>query len=219
MSGSNPDVLVAGDGITGASAPTDQDRTESVATHHNDRANRDDRDDGLLARIADGDAGAFGRLMDRHVDRAFRLARQILGSRADAEDAVQEAFLKVWRRAEAWRPGEARFSTWLWRVVVNQCLDARRRPGFDPLDAIPEPPDPAPDAVAVLARREDRERLEAAMAELPERQRAALGLVYGAGASNQEAADALGISVGALEQLLVRAKRSLRDRLKEEAGS
>ncbi|WP_142850121.1 RNA polymerase sigma factor [Telmatospirillum sp. J64-1] len=177
---------------------------------------RDDADDRLLARIAEGDEAAFRTLMDRHLDRAFGLAQRILGSRSDAEDVVQDAFLKVWDRAESWRPGEAKFSTWLWRVVTNRCLDLHRRPRHEALEAVPEPQDPAEDVVSSIAAGQEERRLKAAMADLPERQRAALALIYETGLSNAQAAEVLGISVGALEQLLVRAKRSLRGRLQEE---
>ncbi|MGF1626488.1 MAG: sigma-70 family RNA polymerase sigma factor [Alphaproteobacteria bacterium] len=168
-----------------------------------------------MARIASGDGAAFGRLVDRHVDRALRLAQRMLGSRADAEDAVQEVFLKIWRKAETWRSGRAAFTTWLWRIVVNQCLDARRRPGAVSLDSVAEPIDEAPDQEAAMAAAQEDARVAAAVATLPERQQAALALIYGAGASNAEAAESLGLSVGAVEQLLVRARRSLRVQLVE----
>lgn len=179
-------------------------------------AARQDDDDDLMARIAAGDAGAFRRLMDRHVDAAYRLARQVTGSHAEAEDAVQSAFLKVWARAASWRPGGAKFSTWLWRVVLNQGIDTRRRPAAVPIDMVEEPADPRVDPVGVIADRQDRARLDRALAELPERQRSALALIYGAGASNAEAAEALGISIGALEQLLVRGRKALRERMTED---
>lgn len=175
--------------------------------------------DELLARIARGDRGAFAALSQRHVDRAFRVALRLLGSRADAEDVVQEAFIRTWTRAAEWRPGAARFSTWLHRVVVNLCLDLKRRPGHATLD--PELPvaDARPNAEAeVLTTERDRE-VAAAVAALPDRQRAAISLVYDGGLGNADAADALGISVGALEQLLVRARRTLRRELDAEEGA
>lgn len=179
---------------------------------------RDDEDDRLLARIAEGDEGAFAALMDRHVDRALGLARRIVGAPSDAEDVVQDAFLAVWNRAPAWRPGEAKFSTWLWRVVTNRSLDLIRRPRHADIADVAEPEDPAADALALIAAGQDARRLQAEVAALPERQRAALALVYETGVSNAQAADILGISTGALEQLLVRAKRTLRERLQEENG-
>lgn len=177
---------------------------------------REDEDDDLMAQVAGGDAGAFRRLMDRHVDGAYRLARRVAGSRADAEDVVQEAFLKVWSRAGSWKPGGARFSTWLWRVVLNQSLDSRPDRRQAPLEEAAEPRDMRPDAAEAIAGRQEEMLIERSIAGLPERQRAALSLIYGEGASNAEAAEALGISVGALEQLLVRAKKTLRERMKEE---
>lgn len=177
-----------------------------------------DTDESLMARIAGGDQAAFGRLVDRHVDRALRLAQRMLGSRADAEDMVQEVFLKIWRKAESWRSGRGAFTTWLWRVVVNQCLDFKRKPRGVPLDDVAEPMDETPDQETVLATAQQEHLVAAAMATLPERQQAALALIYGAGASNAEAAESLGVSIGAIEQLLVRARRSLRAQLVEVEG-
>lgn len=168
-----------------------------------------------MARIAGGDQAAFARLVDRHVDRALRLAQRMLGSKADAEDMVQEVFLKIWRKAESWRSGRGAFTTWLWRVVVNQCLDHKRKPAGVPLEDVAEPVDDAPDQEAAIVAAEDERQVADAMASLPDRQQAALALIYGAGASNAEAAESLGVSVGAVEQLLVRARRSLRAQLLE----
>lgn len=169
-----------------------------------------DDDDRLLSGIAAGDRHAFATLMERHLARVFSLALRVTGSRADAEDAAQEAFTRVWRKAESWRPGEARFSTWLYRVTMNLCIDARRKPRADQLD--PDLPviDPAPGAEAVLLAHEQEARVGAAMAALPERQREAMALCYTLGLSNAEAAAAMEISVKAYESLLVRAKRDIR---------
>jgi RNA polymerase sigma-70 factor (ECF subfamily) len=172
-----------------------------------------DDDAQLLRAVADGDRAAFNRLSQRHLDRAFGVALRMTGNRADAEDVVQEVFLRLWQRPEAWRPGQAQFSTWLYRVVVNRCLDLKRRPKGTALDAIEEPQDPKPDAESALLDAARDKALKAAMARLPERQRAALTLTYTAGLKNAEAASALEISVKALEALLVRAKRELRDAL------
>lgn len=172
-----------------------------------------DDDAQLLRAVADGDRAAFNRLSQRHLDRAFGVALRMTGNRADAEDVVQEVFLRLWQRPEAWRPGQAQFSTWLYRVVVNRCLDLKRRPKGAALDAIEEPQDPKPSAESSLVDAARHKALKDAMAKLPERQRAALTLTYTAGLKNAEAASALEISVKALEALLVRAKRELRDAL------
>jgi RNA polymerase sigma-70 factor (ECF subfamily) len=173
----------------------------------------DESDDGLLAHIADGDRRAFAVLMDRHLDRAFSLARRVLNNKSDAEDVVQDAFLKVWQKAAQWQPGRAQFSTWLYRVVVNRCLDLKRKPVNAALDNVAEQSDDRPDAYEDIAARQRQAKIAAAVADLPERQRAAIALSYTAGLSNAEAAASMDISVKAFESLLVRAKRELRGRL------
>jgi RNA polymerase sigma-70 factor (ECF subfamily) len=173
----------------------------------------DESDDGLLALIAGGDRRAFAKLMDRHLDRAYSLARRVLNNKSDAEDVAQDAFLKVWQKAGQWQPGRAQFSTWLYRVVVNRCLDFKRKPVNAALDLVAEQSDDRPDAYEDIAARQRQAKIAAAVADLPERQRTAIALSYTAGLSNAEAAASMEISVKAFESLLVRAKRELRDRL------
>ncbi len=170
-------------------------------------------DDGLLSQIAEGDRRAFAQLMDRHIDRAHGLARRVLGNKSDAEDVVQDAFMKVWQKAGQWQPGRAQFSTWLYRVVVNRCLDLKRKPVNTALDNIAEQSDDRPDAHEDIEARERQAQITAAVAALPERQRTAIALSYTAGMSNAQAAETMEISVKAFESLLVRAKRELRGRL------
>lgn len=171
-------------------------------------------DELLLRRIATGDRLAFTLLARRHAPRVLRLADRLLGRTGEAEEVVQEAMLRVWTRAGEWDPGrETRFTTWLYRVVVNLCLDRRRRPGFAPLDAAPDIPDPAPGVVALAARRQAAQKVQDALAALNDRQRAAIVLFYFEEMPAPEAAEALNLSVAALESLLARARRILRDRL------
>jgi RNA polymerase sigma-70 factor (ECF subfamily) len=176
-------------------------------------------DDGLLARIGSGDRHAFGRLMDRHADRVLALARSVLRSSADAEDVTQDVFLAVWHGAEGWQPGRARFATWLYRVTLNRSLNHKTRVAarHAPLDAAAEQADPAPAADDAIDAGRRRERLARAVAGLPKGQRAAVTLTYATGLSNADAAAAMDISVKALEALLVRARRTLRDVLGREA--
>jgi RNA polymerase sigma-70 factor, ECF subfamily len=172
-----------------------------------------DSDAGLLQAIAGGDRAAFDRLSRRHLDRAYGVALRMTGSKADAEDVTQDVFLRLWLRPESWQPGQAQFSTWLYRVVVNRCLDLKRRPKGTDLDSVEEPQDPTANAEVELLEAERSRALDAAVARLPERQRAAIVLTYTAGLRNAEAALAMDISVKAFEALLVRAKRELRDDL------
>lgn len=174
-------------------------------------------DDALMKRVAAGDRTAFAVLMRRHVDRAHALAYRIAGNRGDAEDVVQDAFLKVWTKAAQWRPGTAQFSTWLYRVVFNRCLDLKRRPPNANLDDAAEIGDDRPDALAAIEARQRQQRMAAAIAALPERQRAAIALTYTTGLANGVAAEVMEISVKAFESLLVRAKRELRHELSSGA--
>jgi RNA polymerase sigma-70 factor (ECF subfamily) len=179
-------------------------------------------DEALMAAIGQGDQRAFARLVERHSRRATALAVRITLNRSDAEEVVQEAFLRAWVKAPTWRPqegaGDALFATWLRRVLVNLCIDRRRRPPGEDLDKIPEMADDAPAADERLQSMQTQRRVAAAVAELPERQRAALALCHFEGVTNIEAAAILGISVGAVESLLVRARRALKTSLADLAG-
>lgn len=169
----------------------------------------DPTDEELMARIATGDELAFRQLARRHLPRALALARRFMANEADAEEVAQEAMLRVWLTAPRWRPVAA-FRTWLYRVVVNLCLNRRRRSAFLSLDDVAEPPDAGPDAIAQIEAAEDRRRLASAIAALPDRQRIAIVLTYQQGVGNAEAAAVLGTSISGLESLLVRAKHALR---------
>ena len=123
--------------------------------------------------------------------------------------------MRVWTKAPNWRKAEgdfpsARFTTWLYRVVVNLGIDRKRRPAMSALEAAGDPADPADSALRTLEKAQLSGRVAAAVAALPERQRTALTLCFYEGLSNREAADILALSPGAIESLLVRARRSLR---------
>jgi RNA polymerase sigma-70 factor (ECF subfamily) len=172
-----------------------------------------------MARVSAGDSRAFRVLVARHADRALATAWRMSASRADAEDLVQEAFLRVWRSAASFQPEKAKFTTWLHRLTLNLGVDRwrRRRPTVE-LEAANDVADPSPDALAVAEQSEDSAAVAEALALLPERQRMAVTLCYYEGLSNAEAADALGVPVGALEALLVRARRKLRGLLEKRMG-
>lgn len=173
------------------------------------RPEMDDSDETLMARVAKGDQVAFRLLARRHLPAMAGLARRILGNAAEAEDVAQEAMLRVWTHAPRWQPLAA-FRTWLTRVVVNLCLDRKRRAPMLGLDEAGEVADPAPGA-GEQAEADERDRLLAAAIErLPTRQRTAIVLTYREGLSNAQVADMLGTSVSAVETLLVRGKQNLR---------
>jgi RNA polymerase sigma-70 factor (ECF subfamily) len=174
-------------------------------------------DEMLMAAIADGDRQAFARLVERHLARTVGLATRLMGARADGEEIAQEAFSRVWTHAGRWRPigggGNARFTTWLYRIVVNLAIDRKRRPSWSAIDDVEEPADEADDGFTRIHRRQVSDAVTAAILRLPERQRVALSLCFFEGMSNIEAGKAMSLSVGAVESLLVRARRALRHEL------
>lgn len=170
-----------------------------------------DPDAALVKAAGAGDARAAQALIAKHAPRLHRLARRMLNDAMEAEDVTQDVFLRVWKQAPRWREGEAKFETWMHRVALNLCYDRlrKRRETLDP-DAGADVPDPARGADEALAAAQQAALVRAALAQLPERQRAAIALCHFEEASNIEAAAALEISVDALESLLSRGRRALR---------
>lgn len=171
----------------------------------------------LLARFAAGDQSAARALTGQLLPGALRQAWRILGDRTEAEDVAQDAMLRLWRQAGEWRAGEARVSTWLYRVVHNLCIDRirRRRPSVAVEDA-PEPVDQEPSVLTRIARSETGRAVASAIAELPDRQRQAVVLRHFEGWSNPQIGEALECSVEAVESLLARARRALAEKLSDE---
>lgn len=181
-------------------------------------------DEAVLAAYAAGDPVAARVLTQRLVPRVLGYAARLLGDAAEAEDVAQEALLRLWRAAPGWRAGEARVSTWLYRVVTNLCTDrvrARRRRPVAALEEAPEVADGAMGAVAGLIAAERRDALQAALDALPERQRQAVVLRHLEGLGNPEIAAVMDIGVEAVESLTARARRALTAMLsgrREELG-
>lgn len=174
----------------------------------------EDSDEALVARAGRGDRAAASALVLRHTDRIFAASYRMLRERAGAEDAVQETFLRLWKTAARWKPQGAKFETWLYRVAMNVCLDKLRKRGREaPEEAASERADSAPRADEQLISEERRAAVEMALADLPERQRQAITLCHYQELTNIEAADIMEISVEAVESLLARGRRALRDAL------
>lgn len=181
-----------------------------------------DDDATLMQKIACGDNRAFEKLVQRHLPRSVRMAARITGSAVEAEDAVQEAFIRVWKHAAEWESPDAagaQFSTWFYRIVLNLCIDHKRKRTFTPIEEISEPDDGREDAETNLQRHELSARVRGAVDSLPDRQRAAFVLCFYEERSNKEAAAILGVGVKALESLLVRARKALHDKLLSERSS
>lgn len=166
----------------------------------------------LVARVGSGDSAACRVLMDAHLAHIHGFAWRMLGDQAEAEDVAQETFLRLWRRAGKWR-AEARVGTWLHRVAHNLCVDRLRKRCGDTGEEPPDLPDPAPGPAGEYQRAQVARGVEAALDRLPERQRAAIALVHYQELGNIEAADIMGVSVEALESLLSRGRRGLREAL------
>ena len=176
-------------------------------------------DDFLMQRIRARDQAAYRELLRRHLDPVHAYLARMTRSRSDAEDLTQETFLRVWQKASAYKPGRVRPTTWIHRIAHNLCVDAfrrRRGPDSKPVgDPVEEVEDRAADPYLQLAAHRTQERLESALAALPDNQKAAIVLCQIQDFSNGEAADILGVNVRALESLLARARKTLRTTLAE----
>lgn len=166
-------------------------------------------DETLLVLYGNGDRAAARMLTLRMGPLAFRVAQRMLGDRAEAEDLAQEALLRLWKIAPDWRTGEAKVTTWLYRVVTNLATDRLRRRRGIGLDEAPELPDGAASAVEQMIDGDRAAALEAALAQLPARQRQAVVLRHLEGLSNPEISAAMEIGVEAVESLTARGKRAL----------
>lgn len=172
-------------------------------------------DHALLAHIQDGSRQAFGALVQRHNERFYRLAYRYIQNKETAEDIVQDAFLKLWEDPGRWQPQRnSKFTTWFYRIVVNLCLDWRKKKRPLELDDRTQWVDGRETAEAAMIRSQEQRLLENEIAALPERQRVALNLCFGEGLSNQEAAEVMGVNLKALQSLIMRAKTTLKERMK-----
>ncbi|MFE4062168.1 RNA polymerase sigma factor [Streptomyces sp. NPDC059096] len=169
-------------------------------------------DDGLLAvRAGEGDEEAFETLVRRHSPVMLQLATRLLGSRTEAEDAVQDAFVSAWRKLPEFR-GESAFRTWMYRIVTNRCLNQlrARRPATD-LDSVPEPaaPEHQSSPARVAESHAATRALAVAMAGLSPEQRACWVLRELHGMSYETIAETVGISLQAVRGRVFRARRYL----------
>jgi len=180
-------------------------------------------DDALLVlRVGEGDVAAYRELVKRYAAKLSRFAERSLRDGSEAEDVVQETFLRLWQRAGEYEP-KARVTTWLHRITHNLAVDRLRARGR----TLPLPEE---DEMPVSARQptllDEKRRvvaLEAALAALPERQATAIVLVHLHGLTGAEAAEVLGVGVEAVESLLARGRRALKSELsgfvKAEGGA
>jgi RNA polymerase sigma factor (sigma-70 family) len=178
------------------------------------RDSNDPSDEQILEAVGRGDHDALGVLYDRFGRLAYGLAFRILRDGALAEDAVQEAFLAVWRSADAYKRERAKPSTWILTVVHRRAVDLVRREERrrgEPLEAAPEPTSGPADEDATL--RERRAAVQAALTELPGDQRQALELAYYGGLTQSELAERLGVPLGTVKSRMFAGLGRLRELL------
>jgi RNA polymerase sigma-70 factor (ECF subfamily) len=181
-------------------------------------------DEEVVVRVLAGDTSLFEILMRRYNQRLFRVARGILADDAEAEDVMQEAYVRAFRELAGFR-GEARFSTWLTRIACHEALArARKRRRLVPLFPMSgggEPPDPPSETLGPQREMENRELqtvLREAVELLPDPLRAVFCLREIEGLSTEQTADALDLSVENVRVRLHRAKRGLRQALDDRIG-
>lgn len=169
-------------------------------------------DEELMVLIQGHNHEAFSELVTRHTDRFYALAYRTLFNQSDAEDIVQESFLKLWRKPTLWQPKRgSKFTTWFYRLIVNACYDLNKKKSSQEISLIDEKDGQNYELVT-----EDDESsqqitdIETALKELPERQRMALNLCFYEELSNSEAASIMGIRLKALQSLIMRGKASLK---------
>jgi len=170
-------------------------------------------DSALMVRVGSGCNRAFGVLVDRHTRALYRVAARMLGDGHEAEDVVQECFIRLWQHAPRWQPSGAGLIGWLHKIAINLCFDRKRRFRVVTTPDLPEMADAAPMADALIESDQARSAVAKALASLPARYQAALVLCYYEGFSNALAADVLNLNIKAMESLLFRARRHLRELL------
>lgn len=170
-------------------------------------------DEALMDMFREGDALAFYALLERHAGMVWKIARQYFGASAEIDDLVQDLTLTLWQNKNAWKPGAARFSSWLYRVASNKCIDMLRQKrlpahhGMLPDDVMAYDPSAEDRVESQQQARQMRDLL----AELPLNQKLALTLYYYEEASLPQIAERLKVSELAARSLLKRGKQNLRE--------
>lgn len=171
-----------------------------------------DSDEFLLQATGRGDLAAFSRIVERHQTWAWRTAYRFTGNAEDASDIVQEAFLRLLDASGRYRP-TAKFRTYFYQIISRLCLDQAKRKQPLLLETVPDSPDPSPDATDTMMRQEAAVAIRAALDALPPNQRLAIVLRYYETLAYEEIATALDTTTKAVERLLARGRKRLRDML------
>lgn len=205
----------AGLSTTQAGVPATRPSPDPARSSVNEPLTQDDL--ACVQRVGRGDQRAFRELVDRYLTPITRFALRILGDRAEAEEVAQETFLRLWTAAADFEP-HAQPKTWLYRIARNQCIDRiRKRRAHGQEVELQEREADEDRPSALLLRKQIAAQVGEALATLPERQREAITLVHYEGLSGAEACEVLAVSAEALESLLARGRRALREQLRDVA--
>ena len=183
-------------------------------------------DERLLRLIVQGQEGALAQLYDRYNRLVFSLALAVVDDRATAEEITLDVFMRVWQKAETYRADQAKVSTWLTHIARHHAIDILRRRSvrpdhfavtWDDVDFKAESPDQDPQEMTEISMR--RERVQAALAQLPEEQKQALILAYFSGYSHSQIAEALKQPLGTVKTRLRLAMQKVREFLSDEVDT
>lgn len=175
------------------------------------------KDEDLLFEISLGNKKAFAEITERHAKRFFRVAYRIVLNKEDAEEIVQEVFIKLWQKPEIWDPTKgAKFTTWFYKVITNQALNLVKSRKYSTDVEMLEIAS-SDESTEELMFRESRQKwLEKEVLKLPKSQQLALNLCFFQELSNQEAADVMNTSLKSVQSLIMRAKTTLRNQVKKK---
>lgn len=173
-------------------------------------------DEALIRQIQEGKHQAFAEIVKRHTKRFYSIAYRLVFNKEEAEDIVQEAFLRLWNKPELWNQNkQVKFTTWFYKVVVNLCRDHNKKKKPMPLSEDIQVYNEQPRQDALLAHQQKQALLDSLIQELPERQQLAINLCFYEGLSNKEAAEVMDIKVKVLQSLIMRAKMALKEKIKQ----
>lgn len=172
-------------------------------------------DESLMEHVKKHDHQAFSILVERHSDKFYASSYRIVMNKQEAEDIVQDAFLKLWDRPDIWKTGKgAKFTSWFYKIVMNLSFDRHRKfKNVKNLEDKEQNLGMAAEQYNDLQKNEEQIALDHALKLLPEKQLQALNLCFYEDISRKEAADIMSVSVKALESLLMRAKEGIRNEL------
>ena len=174
-------------------------------------------DESLMERIQQRDHRAFSHLVERRNGMFYAAAYRMVMNKEEAEDIVQEAFLRLWSKPKSWKTGKgAKFTTWFYRIVMNISIDYMRKSAKQVSEPVEEVVSEAMTQEQNVIEEQEQKALDGALKNLPEKQLMALNLCFYEGLSNKEAANIMDVNVKALESLLMRAKASIKNNLYRE---